>query len=92
MIPGIVRYGQLIQSTDDVDIIRFRERVLRIQETPTGQGLDGTGGVLISEFERRGEFLVRTGLRIRDWEYEDLDTGLASSDEVDELVVLRELQ
>jgi len=91
VIPGIVGSGELIESTDNVDIAGLREGALRIQETAAGQGLNGTSSVLIGEFERRDEFLIGTRLRSRDREHEDLDTGLASGGEIDVPVVLGKL-
>jgi len=35
IVPGIVRSGELIESSDDVDVVRLCEGVLRVQETTT---------------------------------------------------------
>jgi len=48
--------------------------------------------VFISEFERRGKFLVGCRLGTWDWEDENLGASLASGGEVDVLVVFGKLQ
>ena len=48
--------------------------------------------MFISEFERRGGFLVGSRLGTRNWEDENFGAGLASGGEIDILVVFGELQ
>ena len=36
VIPGIVRSGELIEPADDIYVVRFRERALRIQKAAAG--------------------------------------------------------
>lgn len=91
-VPRVVWYIEFVKPADHVDVVRLRERVLRVKEAAARQGLDGANGVLVGECQRRGKFLIGTRFRSGDRKHENFDASVASGSEINILVVFGELK